>query len=257
MIASLGMYDRAEVQPANDRFWALIRDALRARGFDAPDRLTRGEAAYAPAWDSPDLLLSQTCGYPYRARLHGHVTLVGTPDYGLEGCAPGYYRSLFIARADDPRHGLSAFDGARFVYNDALSQSGWAGPIQHATTLRVRFALCAPSGGHVASAQQVAMGNADLAGIDAQTWRMIEAHDPALAGRLRVVGATPPAPGLPLITARRNAPEPIAAAVAESIAALTAEDREALGLRGLVFLSATDYLAVPTPAAPAQYGQVV
>lgn len=71
MIAALGMYDRAEVQPSNDRLWALIRVGLRATGLAVPDALTRGEGAYWPAWQSPDLVLSQTCGFPYRARLHG------------------------------------------------------------------------------------------------------------------------------------------------------------------------------------------
>ena len=77
MIASLGMYDRAEAQPANDRFWALIRDGMRARGLAAPDSLTRGAGAYWDAWQSPDLILSQTCGFPYRAKLHDKVTLIG------------------------------------------------------------------------------------------------------------------------------------------------------------------------------------
>ena len=42
MIASLGMYDRTEAQPSNDRLWALIRDGL-------PERLH--ETAYALACD--------------------------------------------------------------------------------------------------------------------------------------------------------------------------------------------------------------
>ncbi len=52
MIAALGMYDRAELHRANDRLWALIREALLARGVDAPETLTRGEAAFMPAWTS-------------------------------------------------------------------------------------------------------------------------------------------------------------------------------------------------------------
>ena len=93
MIASLAMYDRAEAQPANDRLWGLIRDGLRRSGGAAPDRLTRGDGAYWPAWEAPDLVLSQTCGYPFRARLIGTVTLIGTPDYGVTGCPPGHYCS--------------------------------------------------------------------------------------------------------------------------------------------------------------------
>ena len=64
MIASLGMYDRTETAAANDRLWAGIRDGLRARGIAAPEALTRGDGAYWPAWQAPDLVLSQTCGFP-------------------------------------------------------------------------------------------------------------------------------------------------------------------------------------------------
>ena len=115
MIASLGMYELAGMAPANDRLWALIRDGLRSRGIAAPAALTRGEAAYWPAWTAADLVLSQTCGYPYRARLHDRVTYIGTPEYGVDGCPPGHYRSVFVARRDDPRQTLADFDGAAFA----------------------------------------------------------------------------------------------------------------------------------------------
>jgi ABC-type phosphate/phosphonate transport system substrate-binding protein len=63
------------------------------------------------------------------------VTYVGTPDYGVEGCPPGHYRSVFVVRADDRAPKPADFDGARFAYNEALSQSGWAAPQTHAAKL--------------------------------------------------------------------------------------------------------------------------
>ena len=135
MIASLGMYDRPQAQAANNRLWALIRDGMRAAAMPAPDTLTCGADAYWPGWTSPDLILSQTCGFPYRSRLHGHVTLIGTPDYAVAGCPPGYYHSVYLARADDPRRALAEFDSAAFAFNEALSQSGWAAPQNHAAAL--------------------------------------------------------------------------------------------------------------------------
>ena len=70
------MYDRAETAGPNDRFWAQIAMALRAQGLTAPEALTRGPAAYWPAWEAPSLVLSQTCGFPFRARLKDRVALV-------------------------------------------------------------------------------------------------------------------------------------------------------------------------------------
>lgn len=249
MIAALGMYDRAEVQPANDRLWRLIRDGMRARGLAAPATLTRGEMAYMPGWLSPDLVLAQTCGFPYRARLHGRVTLVGTPDYGVEGCAPGHYRSVFVARADDPRS-LADFDGTPLAYNDGLSQSGWAAPQTQAAKLGLRLPAGLLTGGHVASARAVAEGRADLAALDAVTWAMIQDHDAPLAAALRVVDRTDPTPGLPLIAGAGADPGPLFDAISFAIADLAPEDRATLHLKGLVLIPAEAYLAVPTPPAP-------
>ena len=251
MIASLGMYDFGPVMAVNDRLWALIRDRLRGDGIDAPDALTRGEGAYWPAWQSPDLLLSQTCGYPLRARLQGQVTYVGTPDFGVEGCAPGYYRSVFIARADDPRRDVTDFDGARFAYNEGLSQSGWAAPQTHAAKLGITLPPTLQTGGHRLSAGAVVAGRADIAALDAVTCRLLQALTPEMAG-LKVVGLTDPTPGLPCITALGRDPAPIHVAMQGAIAALTAADRDILGLRGLVRIPVESYLAVPNPPSPEQ-----
>ena len=249
MIAALGMYDRAEVQGANDRLWALIRDGLRARNLPAPDTLTRGDLAYMPGWLRPDLVLSQTCGFPYRARLHGKVALIGTPDYGVQGCAPGQYRSVFVARAHDPR-ALAAFNGTHIAYNDALSQSGWAAPQTHAAKLGLHFPAGLQTGGHVASARAVAEGRADLAALDAVTWAMIEDHDPGLAATLRVVALTAPAPGLPCIAALGTDTDATFAAVSDAIANLPPADRVLLHLKSLIRVPAEAYMAVPTPPSP-------
>lgn len=254
MIASLGMYDLAPLQAANDRYWALIRAGLAARGIEAPLALTRGAEAYWPAWQSADLLLSQTCGYPYRARLHGTVTLVGTPDFAQEGCPPGHYFSVFVARKDDPRRDLAAFQTARFAYNEPLSQSGWAAPQNHAARIGLRFAPHLQTGGHALSMQAVAEGRADFAALDCVTWALLQRHNPQ-ADMVQEIARTAPTPGLPYITARDRDPEPLFAAVTKAIAALSPADRDALLLRGLVRIPAEAYLAVPNPPAPDHFAQ--
>jgi ABC-type phosphate/phosphonate transport system substrate-binding protein len=256
MIASLGMYDFGAVQAANDRLWALIRTGLRGRGIDAPLALSRGEHAYWDAWQSPDLILSQTCGYPFRARLHGKVTYVGTPDYGVEGCAPGHYRSVFVARADDPRAVLADFNGARFAYNEPLSQSGWAAPQTHVARLGLSLPPSLQTGGHRLSAAAVAEGRADIAALDAVTFALMQQNDPEVR-RLKVVAMTDPTPGLPYITAADRDPQPIFDAVSEAIAVLDPADRTQLRLKGLVRLPVADYLAVPNPPSPEQIAALI
>ena len=250
MIAALGMYDRPELRPDTDGLWGLIRDRLRAEGIAAPETLTRDERAYLPGWLSPELLLAQTCGLPLRSVLRDRVTLVGTPDYGLEGCPPGHYRSMLIARRDDPRADEAAFAPARFAVNDALSQSGWAAALHHMEGLGLTLPPALETGGHVASARAVAEGRADWAALDAMTWRLICAHDPALAAALRVFGATRPTPGLPLITAQGRDPAPLRRAVSAAINTLAPEARTRLGLRGLMVIPLASYHALPIPPPP-------
>ncbi len=247
-VAALPMYDRAETRPATRRFWALVRAGLGRRGIAAPAALARpGDAGLWALWEHPRLVLAQTCGLPFRARLAGRVTLVATPDYGLPDCPPGHYRSLLVVRAGDPRGCLADFAGARLAVNDALSQSGWAAVAAHAAALGIAFGAALVTGSHRASAAAVAAGRADLAGIDAVSLALVARWEPGLAARLRVLDRTPPTPGLPLIAAAGADAAATRAAVAEAVAALVPADRAALMLRGLVAIPAADYTALPLP----------
>lgn len=248
------MYDFGQAEAANDRLWSAVRDGLIQRGIAAPDALTRGEGALWDSWTSPDLVLAQTCGYPFRARLFPSVQLVGTPDYGLPGCPPGHYNSVFVVRTDDPRRGLSEFADAAFAFNEDLSQSGWAAPQNHAAELGFYLRPSLRSGSHRSSARAVAEGRADIASIDAQTWTMLRREVLATNG-LRELGRTaPPTPALPFITALGQDAIAIADALEAAIANLSAEDRAATGLTGLIRLPATAYLAVPSPPSPTDLG---
>ncbi|MFN0113453.1 MAG: phosphate/phosphite/phosphonate ABC transporter substrate-binding protein [Paracoccaceae bacterium] len=250
-IAALPMYDWPQVSASTDRLWSGIRDALRRRGIAAPDRLTRGADLWQ-LWESPDLMLAQTCGMPFRTRLHPRVALAGTPDFGLPDCPPGHYNSVFVVRRGEAGT-VADFAGRTLAYNEAGSQSGWAAPQNHMAAEGLpAFVSTRRTGAHRLSAQAVADGTADIAAIDAVTWRFIAAHAPEVAGRLRIAGRTALTPGLPYVTARAGDAAAIAAAAGEAIAGLPAADRAALGLQGLVRIPAEAYLAVPTPPPPAQ-----
>ncbi|MCA0870023.1 phosphate/phosphite/phosphonate ABC transporter substrate-binding protein [Seohaeicola saemankumensis] len=244
MIASLGMYDMPALQPANDRFW----QAIRARLGHGPEQLTRDRDLWE-IWQAPDLLLAQTCGLPYRSRLHDRVALVGTPDYGLPDCPPGYYRSVLVVRAGDRRATLRDFAGARLACNEGLSQSGWAAPMAHLAGNNARPGAIVFTGAHAASARAVATGQADIAGIDALTWALLLRHDPVTRD-LRVIAQTEPTPGLPYITAQTQDAVRLADQVAAAIGDLNAGDKHTLHIRGLVAIPASDYLSLP-PAPPA------
>lgn len=244
MIASLPMYDWPSLRAAHDRLWVGVRDRLRAGGIAAPERLDRATPEET-GWTSPDLLLSQTCGLPFRTFLRDRVTLVGCFDHGLPDTPPGYYRSHLIARQGDQRP-LGAL-ARRFARNSGHSQSGWAAAWEFLAPMGITPAVTAETGAHRASAELVASGGADLAAIDAVTWRILRSELPHVAACLRIVATTAPTPALPLITAAGRDPAPLRAALALALAGLTEADRRTLGLRALVDLPAEAWLSMPVP----------
>ncbi len=235
-IAALPMYDWPELRSSMDDFWAVVRDGLRARGVAAPEGLSRDVGLMA-GWTDPGLVLGQACGLPFVRELGGRVELVGAVDHALDGCPPGWYRSAVVVRADDPRETLAGFRGARLAVNGTDSQSGWGAILHHAAPLAADgrfFGEVLVSGAHAASVPMVAAGRADLAAIDAVSWRYAQGFLPE-AWMLRVLMLTDPTPGLPYIAARGTDTRPHAAALAAAGAV------EALGLAGFVRLGAGAY----------------
>jgi len=244
MIASLPMYDLPALHSAHDRFWQAIRAAL---GYGPATLLRSGDLW--DHWQSPDLLLSQTCGFPYRARLHGHVQLVATPDFGLPGCPAGHYTSVFLARRSDQITALPELSGRRFAFNEPMSQSGWAAPKTHLDSLSLSAGALVQTGSHALSAAAVAEGRADFAALDAQTWRLLTRHTP-LGEALTEVAQTAPTPALPYITSLTQDSDALRAALQAALSAVDSQSRDALGLKGLVTIPSQDYLAVATPEPP-------
>lgn len=242
------MYDRPELIAEHDRYWSAIRRELALFDIASPPTLSRDVGDLFEHWRAPDLVLSQTCGMPYRLSLHSEVTLVGTPDHGVEGCPPGYYRSVFVVRSDDRRASLEQFASGCLAFNETMSQSGYNAAKVHLEPMGFWFADEIQTGGHLASAMTVESGQADIASLDAVTWRLMQRHD-ATSARLRVLEVTNPTPGLPYIASAGVDGSQIHEGVARAIESLSPEDQQALGIRGLVTIPTADYLAVTTPSS--------
>ena len=250
MIAGLPMYLRPENAAAHDRLWQATRDALAADGITAPSALV-SDIDIWQLWQAPELFLAQTCGLPYRAHLHDHVTLVGAPDHALPDCKPGEYYSVFVTRADEAPRPFSDYARARLAFNDPMSQSGWAAPQSLARALGFRFANLVQTGAHRASALAVAEGRADIAALDVISWTLMSRWD-SFADTLQVIARSAPTPALPFITAASDDAAAIRSALNNALDALDDADRRDLGLHRVVPAQAARYLALPIPAAPCQ-----
>ena len=238
MIAHLPMYDVPANRAAHRRLWQALQDQLP----DAPN-LTPPSADLMDDWLSPDLYLSQTCGLPYRAALHGQVQLIGTPDNHSPNCPPGYYCSVLLAR-QGAIPDLVANDFT-LAYNEPLSQSGWAAP----QSIGLTGAKQLQTGGHAASARAVLEGRADLAAVDALTWHFLK-RDWDKADELEICATTPATPTLPYITALGQNAAALREALRQAILSIGPKDRETLQIFGLTEISAETYLKLPLPPSP-------
>lgn len=240
MIACLPMYARPELDGAHARYWALIREGLSERGVASPELLTTNLSVH-DSWTDPSLLLGQTCGLPYRRWLHEPVQLVGTPDFGVEGCEAGWYRSAIVCRSDNAADSLVDLADGVFAYNSADSQSGHNALMSLARRRNVKPSHCLETGAHALSVQAVADGRADFASIDAVSWRLMRRYDDATSD-LRVVEWTEPTPGLPYIAAPGVNVDALRSSIDGAIQRLLPDDRDALGILGLERIPAQAYL---------------
>lgn len=111
--ASLAMYDLPELQDANDALWLALRGRLQEQGVGClPAALTRG-ADLDAVWAAPNLLLAQTCGYPFMTRLRARVRLVATPRYRAKGCDGPFHRAAMVVRQGSRAQSLAHGAGRR------------------------------------------------------------------------------------------------------------------------------------------------
>lgn len=203
--ASLGAYDHGPTAGANDRLWAVIAGQLRDAGFGSvPDRLDRSRPLDA-IWDDPDLLLAQTCGYPFMSRWHDRLRYVATLHYTAPGCEGAFHRSRFLVRADDEADGLADLRGRRAAINDPLSNTGtnlFRAALAPFANGRRFFASVTETGSHRASLHLLKSGEVDIAAVDCVTYAHVERFEPTLVAELRTLGWSARTPGLPLVTAR-------------------------------------------------------
>ena len=242
-VVSLPMYDWPELQVYNDQFYQELRKSFANQGFKVPAILDRTRDRM-DVWLDDKLLLSQTCGLPFRTQLKDKVSLIGTPAYGLN-CGAGSYYSVIVVHQDAPIEDLGGLKNKTFAYNEKGSQSGYAALLYTLGTIKGAqkyFTSSVQSGSHRQSIQAVAEGRADFAAIDALSWELALRHEPA-AQKLRIVTTSEPTPTLPFISALRPRKEldKLHMAVVDAMVALGEETREALLFMGFAPTQVSDY----------------
>lgn len=240
-IAELLMYVAPEpIRQANERWLALILERLNSARLEAQN------LSLPDIWLSPDLLLTQTCGYPLMTALRGQVRVVGCPRYELPDANGGNHCSLLISRADDARRTLPAFFDSRGVINGEDSNSGM-NLLRHRLAPLHRegrfFASVGISGSHRESLRWLRDDLADLAAIDSVTFAYLARHAEEEVTGLRVIARSAFSPTLPYITAVTASDQQLEALrrVMNSALHELPEVAEVLGLQEILPASDGDY----------------
>jgi ABC-type phosphate/phosphonate transport system substrate-binding protein len=252
-IAALPMYNASPALAADwrallGRAEARLAGWLAARGDTLS--IVEPDGPLAAFWLRPDLLLSQTCGYPLVHALAGRVQVVATPAFDIDGCAPGRYRSVLVTGAQVDAPSLDACRGLRAAYNDDDSNSGMnllrdaVAPLAHGKPF---FSAVLRTGGHLKSLRALAIDrSADVAAIDCVTLAFVRDQLPQLAGAIREIGVTRSAPGLPFIASKALPEEAsirLADALDDAVRAHPALARR-LKLKRFVRRPASDYATI-------------
>ncbi len=195
--AELRMYVApAAVLQANQAWLARIFERLN---------LTRRNADHLDLhglWLAPELLVTQTCGYPLMTQLRGKVRVIGRPRYELAHSSQGEHCSLLLTREDNSLNELADFYDSRGVINGHDSNSGMnllrerLAPLQRDGRF---FASVGISGAHRESLRWLREGRADLAAVDSVTYDYLARFAPEEVAGLRTVTRSAPSPTLPFI----------------------------------------------------------
>ncbi len=199
----LPMYDPPELRATVDEWWGGLARALRAEGVsDVPDHLDRSLSLDA-LWGAPNLLLTQTCGYPLFGSWAGRLQYLATPRHFALGCKGANYCSWIVVAADSPARCLEDLRGARCSISARNSHSGYNAlrPLIAPLASDGRFfGSVSLSGGHAESLAQLGRGEVDVAAIDCVTHALLSRCRPKVIAATRIIGRTGNAPGLPYAT---------------------------------------------------------
>jgi ABC-type phosphate/phosphonate transport system substrate-binding protein len=201
--AALPMYDAPELRAANSEFWHALTKTLRAQGIDdVPDDLTQVTDLQS-LWSDPDLLFSQTCGYPLTHGHCGDASLIATPVYDVAEVEGANYGSAIIVSRDSPiqtlldaKNHIAAINGydsntGMNLFRISLARAGARGEF---------FSKVIVTGAHRESLKAIIDDKADIASIDVVSLAHFISFDPRLAEKFKIIAYTPKTPGLPFIT---------------------------------------------------------
>ncbi len=209
--ASLPMYNLPEMRSVNAAFWTALRDLLREANIDAPDSLIF-ERPPVPDRIGPEVLFSQTCGYPLETLFRGQAIQLGTPCYDAACCEGPTHCGLFVVRADCRARDLRDLAGGVFLLNSRHSNSGMNLPRRALADIaggQAFFGRVIETGSQPGNLDRIARGEGDVTAVDCVTYAFWAKYRPDEASRTAVLARTPQSPAIPFVTSAATPPETV------------------------------------------------
>lgn len=203
-----------------------------------------------PLWTSPNLVIGQTCGWPYANHLREIAVPFARFDFGLNRCPAGTYQSVFIGQdVTDAAYLKDAGTLAlcpSVAINGEDSQSGFhvfSEVSKKAAAETIDPEQRVLTGAHRNSIKAVAEGRAHIAAIDAVAFALAKKYDPQIVDMVQIIGRSEPKPGLPLITSHQLAgqKDELLDAVIAAHARLSQDERNSLMIHDVLPAKASDY----------------
>lgn len=212
LTASLPMYNLPEMRTANARFWEALRGRLVEAGLRDVPEILQFDRLPVPERIGPEVLFTQTCGYPLETVFAGQAQRLGTPCYDAPGCDGPIHCALFVVPAASPARTVADLKESVFLLNSPVSNSGMNLPRRALAEIangRPFFRSVIETGGHPASLDRMLRGEGDVASIDCVTYAFWRQYRPEAAREVRILGQTPPSPAIPFVTSAATAPETV------------------------------------------------
>src|SRR5258705_3475057 len=178
------MYNLPEMRAVNARFWGALRGLLVEAGLrDVPETLSFDRSP-VPKRIGPEILFSQTCGYPLETIFPGQAIRLGTPCYAAPGCEGPSHCAFFVVPEMSPAMTLADLKGSRYLLNSPVSNSGMNLPRRRLAEIAGGgrlFSAVIETGGYPASPRPPLRGEGGVAADDCGD-QPLWGHHPPQAG---------------------------------------------------------------------------
>jgi ABC-type phosphate/phosphonate transport system substrate-binding protein len=240
--ASLPMYNLPEMRPVNAQFWEALRGLLVEAGLDEVPETLHFDRLSVPERIGPEVLFSQTCGYPLETIFSGQAVRLGTPCYDAPGCDGASHCGLFIVPAGSKVRELRDLRGSTFLLNHRHSNSGMNLPRRALAEIaggRPLFAKVIETGSHSGNLDCIAHAEADATAVDCVTFAFWSHYRPDAARQVRILARTPPSPAIPFVTSTAT-PAATVEVLRAALRAIVDDPRHEPARRGLLLTDIVD-----------------